>query len=40
LPVPVKPGQIRALMGNRSAPWHSDLGGLLPGADFRNYFHS
>ena len=29
LPVPVKPGQIRALMGNRSAPWRSDLDGLL-----------
>jgi nucleoside-diphosphate-sugar epimerase len=30
LPVPVKPGQIRALMGNRSAPWRSDLASLLP----------
>jgi nucleoside-diphosphate-sugar epimerase len=32
LPVPVKPGQIRALMGNQSAPWRSDLAGLLPEA--------
>lgn len=31
LPVPVKPGQIRALLGNRAAPWRSDLAGLLPG---------
>jgi nucleoside-diphosphate-sugar epimerase len=31
LPVPVKPGQIRALMGNQSAPWRSDLASLLPG---------
>jgi nucleoside-diphosphate-sugar epimerase len=30
MPVPVKPGQIRALMGNRSAPWRSDLAALLP----------
>jgi len=30
IPVPVKPGQIRALMGNRSAPWRSDLASLLP----------
>jgi nucleoside-diphosphate-sugar epimerase len=30
LPVPVKPGQIRALMGNQSAPWRSDLASLLP----------
>jgi nucleoside-diphosphate-sugar epimerase len=33
LPVPVKPGQIRALLGNRSAPWRSDLASLLPDAD-------
>jgi nucleoside-diphosphate-sugar epimerase len=33
LPVPVKPGQIRALLGNRSGPWRSDLASLLPGAD-------
>jgi len=25
LPVPVKPGQIRALVSNESSPWHSDL---------------
>jgi nucleoside-diphosphate-sugar epimerase len=31
LPAPVKPDQIRALMGNRSAPWRSDLASLLPG---------
>jgi nucleoside-diphosphate-sugar epimerase len=30
LPIPVKPGQIRALMGNQSAPWRSDLASLLP----------
>jgi nucleoside-diphosphate-sugar epimerase len=30
LPVPVKPDQIRALMGNQSAPWRSDLASLLP----------
>ena len=29
LPTPVKPGQIRALIGNQSAPWHSDLPSLL-----------
>lgn len=29
LPVPVRPGQIRALLGNRSAPWKSDLAALL-----------
>jgi nucleoside-diphosphate-sugar epimerase len=29
LPVPVKPGQIQSLMGNRSAPWKSDLPALL-----------
>jgi nucleoside-diphosphate-sugar epimerase len=28
--VPVKPSQIRALLGNRSAPWRSDLPSLLP----------
>jgi nucleoside-diphosphate-sugar epimerase len=30
LPVPVRPGQIRALLGNQSAPWRSDLPSLLP----------
>jgi nucleoside-diphosphate-sugar epimerase len=30
LPVPVKPGQIRALLSNRTAPWRSDLASLLP----------
>jgi nucleoside-diphosphate-sugar epimerase len=30
LPVPVKPGQIRALIENQSAPWRSDLPCLLP----------
>jgi nucleoside-diphosphate-sugar epimerase len=29
LPLPVKPGQIRALMANQSSPWKSDLAGLL-----------
>jgi nucleoside-diphosphate-sugar epimerase len=29
LPAPVKPGQIRALMRNQSAPWRSDLASLL-----------
>lgn len=29
VPAPVKTGQIRALIGNRSAPWKSDLAGLL-----------
>ena len=29
LPVPVKPGQIRALVTNASSPWHSDLRRLL-----------
>jgi nucleoside-diphosphate-sugar epimerase len=31
LPLPVKPSQIRALLANQSAPWHSDLANLLPG---------
>jgi nucleoside-diphosphate-sugar epimerase len=30
LPIPMKAAQIRALMGNQSAPWHSDLPTLLP----------
>jgi NADH dehydrogenase len=29
LPIPVKPGQIRALKGNRTSPWRSDLSALL-----------
>ncbi len=33
LPVPVNPGQIRALAANDSSPWRSDLGELLPGRD-------
>jgi nucleoside-diphosphate-sugar epimerase len=33
LPVPVNPGQIRALLGNRTAPWISDLANLLRDAD-------
>jgi len=32
LPVPVKAGQIRALLGNRIAAWQSDLAELLPGS--------
>jgi NADH dehydrogenase len=28
LPVPVRPGQIRALASNESSPWHSDLAAL------------
>jgi hypothetical protein len=33
LAAPVKADQIRALLGNRSAPWRSDLGSLAPGAE-------
>jgi nucleoside-diphosphate-sugar epimerase len=33
LPLPVNPGQIRALAANASSPWPSDLGELLPGRD-------
>lgn len=29
LPIPVKPGQIRALAANESSLWHSDLASLL-----------
>jgi nucleoside-diphosphate-sugar epimerase len=29
LPIPIKPGQIRALAKNESSPWHSDLGLLV-----------
>jgi nucleoside-diphosphate-sugar epimerase len=33
LPVPVNPGQIRALAANESSPWRSNLGELLPGRE-------
>ncbi len=37
LPLPVNPGQIRALAANASSPWRSDLARLLPGRDSEFY---